>query len=378
MTQEPATQRSRDIVSRCLAGGFALAGIVPAQPSRWAAHLRAWLAAGKHGEMVYLESDAALRASPAGIMQGTRAFIVVADLYATRGMHSPAADGGDEKPLGRIARYARGRNYHDVMKRRLHRIADALRVAYPGSDFRTCVDTAPVPERELAVGAGLGWQAKNTMVIHPKLGSWFLLGAVATNLELTALSASDAPAPIADACGTCTRCIDACPTGAITPYSVDARRCISYLTIEHRSLIDPSLHAGMGDWLFGCDVCQEVCPHNSPRPGGAHASQDDRAAPHAAYAPRTTALPLAAVLDWSGADRERAFSTSAMKRATLGMMKRNAIIAAGNAIRAGTGTELLARLRRLAADETESDLVRATAVQVLRSLDGPSDDIRPA
>lgn len=375
MTNGPATERSRDIVERCLAGGFALAGIVPARPSRWASHLREWLAAGKHGEMDYLEADAALRTAPAGIMEGTRAFIVVADLYATRGTRGRAGGPEADEPSGRLARYAQGRNYHDVMKRRLHRIADALRAVYPGSDFRTCVDTAPVPERELAAGAGLGWQAKNTMVIHPRLGSWFLLGVVATNLELAPLSASDAPAPVADACGSCTRCIDACPTGAITPYSVDARRCISYLTIEHRSLIDPRLHAGMGDWLFGCDICQEVCPHNSPRhadPRGSGEGAAPHALPHAAYAPRTSSLPLAAVLEWSGADRERAFSTSAMKRATLAMMKRNAIIAAGNAIRAGSGTGLTARLRALAADEAEPELVRATAAQVLEGLrDGP-------
>lgn len=367
MTSSPVEHRSRDIVARCLSAGFALTGIVPASPSRWTAHLREWLAAGKHGEMDYLEIDAALRTTPAGIMQGTRAFIVVADLYAARGSQGPSDASEAGEPSGRVARYAQGRNYHDVMKRRLHRIADALRVAYPGSDFRTCVDTAPVPERELAVGAGLGWQAKNTMVIHPRLGSWFLLGVVATNLELAPLSASDAPAPLADSCGTCTRCIDACPTGAITPYSVDARRCVSYLTIEHRSLIDPSLHAGMGGWLFGCDICQDVCPHNSPRPG-APGGSGKGTPPLAAYAPRTTSLPLADVLQWTGADRERAFSTSAMKRATLAMMKRNAIIAAGNAVRAGTGAALLARVRSLAADQAEPELVRATAAQVLESL----------
>lgn len=366
MTSDPAHVRSRDIVGRCAAAGFALAGVVRAGPSQWADHLRAWLSAGKQGEMDYLGDDAALRAAPAGIMEGTRAFIVVADLYAARGARA-GPDGNDAThPAGRIARYAQGRNYHDVMKRRLHRVADALRLAYPGSEFRTCVDTAPVPERELAVGAGLGWQAKNTMVIHPRLGSWFLLGAVATNLDLAPMSASDTAAPLADACGTCTRCIDACPTHAITAYSVDARRCVSYLTIEHRSLIDTDLHPGMGDWLFGCDICQEVCPHNSSRP--APAATSEQAEPHSAYAPRTTRLTLEAVLGWTGADREQAFSTSAMKRATLAMMKRNAIIAAGNAIRAGAGPGLLQRIRSLAADEAEPDLVRATAAQVLDGL----------
>ncbi|MCC6951066.1 MAG: tRNA epoxyqueuosine(34) reductase QueG [Phycisphaerales bacterium] len=371
MTSDPAHLRSRDIVGRCVSAGFALAGVVRAGPSRWAEHLRAWLAAGKQGEMDYLEVDAALRSEPTGIMEGTRAFIVVADLYAPRGTRVAGQGADAAHPAGRIARYAQGRNYHDVMKRRLHRVADALRVAYPGSEFRTCVDTAPVPERELAVGAGLGWQAKSTMVIHPKIGSWFLLGAVATNLDLAPLSASDMPAPLPDACGTCTRCIDACPTHAITAYGVDARRCVSYLTIEHRSLIDPDLHPGIGDWLFGCDICQEVCPHNSARPAVA-AAPSEQAQPDSAYAPRTTSLPLETVLGWTSADRERTFSTSAMKRATLAMMKRNAIIAAGNAIRAGTGPGLLQRIRSLAADEAEPDLVRATAAQVLSGLGDPA------
>ncbi len=162
--------------------------------------------------------------------------------------------------IGRVARYAQGKNYHWVIKNRLHAMSDQLRLEYPEAKFRTFVDTVPVLERELAEMAGIGWQAKNTMVINARLGSYLLLGGVATTLELL-------PPPeqvrSPDHCGTCTRCIDACPTQAITPYSVDGSRCISYLTIEHREVIDPALHEAMGDWVYGCDICQEVCPHNS-------------------------------------------------------------------------------------------------------------------
>src|SRR5262249_20142541 len=147
---------------------------------------------------------------------------------------------------------------------------DSLRERFPAEQFRAFVDTAPVMEREHAARAGLGWIGKHTLIIHPRLGSYMLLGGVLTTMDIPAPAAQRR---VTDHCGTCTRCIDACPTAAITPYSVDATRCISYLTIEHRGEIDPALHEGIGDWLFGCDVCQEVCPHNGGRdqtPGTKH------------------------------------------------------------------------------------------------------------
>lgn len=361
---------SQAVLSRCESLGFALYGVAPVQDSPRAEHLRQWLSNGKHGSMAYLAEELAIRSSPGRVFEGAKSFIVVADQYEGRGDVAPA------KPAhGRIARYARGRDYHITLKKRLHTLADDLRLAYPGSDFRTCVDTAPVPERELAELAGLGWIGKNTMLINPRVGSWFVLGIVATNLEL-------APTPaekrIPDHCGTCTRCIDACPTSAITPYSVDASRCISYLTIEHREAIPPSLARGMGDWVFGCDVCQEVCPHNSPR-------EHDTGTPHEAYAPKQHTFDLLNVLNWDEPARRDAFSGTAMKRITLAMMKRNAIIAAGNAIASSFGAPhgsavapqpadpaalaaLRTRITELAADPTEPTLVRDTARDVLSSL----------
>jgi epoxyqueuosine reductase len=364
-----------DILRRCREHGFAAAGVAPAGPSLQFSHLSAWLSAGKHGDMDYMLRDLDLRENPAKILDGARSFIVVADRYAARGAASNPSP-GDDQPAGRIARYAQGRNYHTVMKKRLHSIADALRVEYPGSEFRTCVDTAPVMEREIAAMAGIGWQAKNAMVIHPRLGSYFFLGVVATTLDL--------PVPeeqrrTLDHCGTCTRCIDACPTGAIEPYKVDGSRCVSYLTIEHRGRVDPALHEGMGQWLFGCDICQEVCPHNSPRTGHDDAQRTHAATDaatdvvlDAAYRPRTTHLALLDVLGWNAAAREEAFRVSAMKRATLGMMKRNALIAAGNALQKRPNATLLARVQEVSADTSEPELVRETAHDVLVGLGIPA------
>jgi epoxyqueuosine reductase len=353
----PVGELTRDVLNRCRRLGFALAGVADAAPSRWRAEVLAWLAAGRHGTMDYLERDLELRFDPAGVLPGTRAFIMVADIYAGRNDPPPPPAA---QPSGRVARYAQGLDYHRTMKRRLHALSDDLRVAYPGWNFRTFVDTVPVLERELAQRAGLGWQGKNTMVIHPRLGSYLLLAGVATTLPLE-------PPPehevITDHCGTCTRCIDACPTGAITPWSVDGSRCISYLTIEQRGEIDPSFHAAMGAWVYGCDVCQEVCPHNSPRP-------EPLPGRHEAYQPRNVSLPLLDVLGWDEEARRAAFQSSSMKRATLAMMKRNALIAAGNLLRERPDPALFARIEQLATDESEPELVRNTAASVLVSLRG--------
>lgn len=354
--QQPSTIEgiTQDVLERYRRAGFALAGVAPVAPLEHAEHLRAWLGAGKHGSMQYLEQDLLVRCEPWRILEGTRAFIVVADQYATRNDRpEDASPMPSAQPMGKVARYARGRNYHEVMKRRLHRVADGLRADYAGSDFRTCVDTAPVPERELAVLAGLGWQAKNTMLIHPRLGSYLLLGVVATTMELRPASPQTR---VPDSCGSCTRCIDACPTGAITPYSIDASRCVSYLTIERRAAIAPELARHLDGWIFGCDICQEVCPHNSPRAGTLDVGEA-----HPAYAPRTGSLPILDVLGWDEAQRRQAFSTSAMKRASLAVMKRNALLLAAELLRRTPDAALLARLRAIAHDASEPELVREAA-----------------
>jgi epoxyqueuosine reductase len=215
---------------------------------------------------------------------------------------------------GRIARYALGRDYHELMAAKLHALADWLREIEPKAETRCSVDTAPVMEKELAARAGIGWMGKNTCVINEKIGSWIFLGEVLTTLALPADEAA------VDRCGSCRRCIDACPTQAITePYQLDARKCISYLTIEHREPIEPELAAKMGDWIYGCDICQDVCPWN----------RDPPAAIDPALQPRWSggALDLAEVAGWTDSDYQRELRGSAMKRAKLPMLKRNVEIA---------------------------------------------------
>ncbi|GAB4547088.1 MAG: tRNA epoxyqueuosine(34) reductase QueG [Phycisphaerales bacterium] len=322
--------------------------MIPLRPSDEGDRLDAWLDAGMHGSMGYMHEHAHLRKDAGLLLEGARSVVMVADQYAQRGAH----DGAPPPHSGRIARYARGRDYHTVIKKRLHALCDELHTDHPGARFRAFTDTAPIMEREQALRAGLGWIGKHTLLIHKRRGSYLLLGGVLTTLELEPPRTQRVET---DRCGTCTRCIDACPTGAITPYRVDARRCISYLTIERRERIDPGLHAGMGDWIFGCDICQDVCPHNSVR----RTLPTGRA--HPAYEERRAGFDLLEVLGWTEEDRRAAFTTSAMKRATLSMMKRNALIALGN-----TGAH---RAHIEAHLDDEDELVRTTAHDVLARLD---------
>lgn len=317
-----ARMRGEDVVARCRGMGFALAGVCAAEPSARGEFFREWIGAGRHGSMTWLAREVETRLDPRALLPGARSIVVVADLYTPRG--AGAGPEATREGWGKVARYARGEDYHEVVKRRLHTLCDEWRERLPAEAFRACVDTAPLLEREHAARAGLGWIGKHTLLIHPELGSYFFLGAIVTTAEIT-LPAGQAVEP--DHCGTCTRCIDACPTDAITPYSVDASRCVSYLTIERRAEIAEPLRAGVGDWLYGCDVCQEVCPHNSPRTGEGPARNAEPAREE--YAPRFVALRIDEVAAWSAEDRARALKGSAMKRATLEMMRRNAAIVKG-------------------------------------------------
>lgn len=339
--------------------GFGLVGFAPAMPSDYRDELRGWLADGKHGEMDYLNRNVETRLDPCELVEGAQSIIVAADFYHKP--QPPTPHPTADKPLGRIARYARGDDYHKVMKKRLHTMADTLRERHPAGAFRVAVDTAPVLEREHAARAGLGWTGKHTLLIHPRKGSWMLLGVIVTTLRL---HTDNEPRPPESHCGTCTRCIDACPTDCITPYSVDASRCISYLTLEHRGPIAPGLHEPMGDWVAGCDVCQQVCPFNRAS-GGGHRGSDTPINP--AYIPRAVfdpGLPLLELLDWSAEDRQQAFIKSALKRVKLDMLKRNALIAAGNYLSREDDPALRKRVRELVDDRNESELVRLTARQV--------------
>jgi epoxyqueuosine reductase len=232
--------------------GFVACGITTVEPVPHAEELDRWLAGGYAGNMRYLHRQARKRKDPRLADPAATRVIVVLDNYY---YPDPADDAPHTSP--RIARYARGRDYHQVTLARLLNLADFLR-RNGATAARPYVDTGPVAERELAQRAGLGWIGKNTMLLRPGLGSWFFIGTVLTDLLLPA----DEPFT-ADHCGSCTRCLDACPTEAfVEPRLLDATRCISYLTIEHKGPIPPSLAGRMEGWAFGCDICNEVCPWN--------------------------------------------------------------------------------------------------------------------
>ena len=231
--------------------GFDACGITDLAPSRAAAALELWLDRGFHGEMRYVEHQLPVRREPARAWPEARSAIVVLDNYYQR-------DAEPAPGRGRVACYALGEDYHQVMKQKLQQLGARLVSAAGQGRFRSYVDAGPLPERELARRAGLGWVAKNTMLIRPGVGSFTFIGVLLTDLALP----RDQPFE-ADRCGSCRRCLDACPTGAFPePGVLDATRCISYLTIEARGAIPEALIPLVGDWLFGCDVCQDVCPWN--------------------------------------------------------------------------------------------------------------------
>jgi len=233
--------------------GFSAVGIAALERNPHAAELDRWLADGHAGTMTYLNRQAEKRKDPRLVMPGAKTAVVTLTNY----FH------GDRIPnpaprVPRVAQYAWSPDYHDVLGERLEQLATAIREFVPGATTRCYVDAGPVPERELAQLAGLGWIGKNMMLIHPEIGSFTFIGVVLTDAGLEPDPPFDA-----DRCGTCRRCLDACPTQAfVGPRDLDARACISYLTIEHRGEFDETQRAQVGDWLFGCDVCQDVCPWN--------------------------------------------------------------------------------------------------------------------
>ncbi len=311
-----------------------------------AGHFEAWLGAGRPGEMPWLASarHRARRSDPARILPGIRSILCVVMC------HEPEADDARIARLGRIARYAAGEDYHRVMRDLLGTLARFIEEALPGARALWYADTGAILERGWAERAGLGWNAKHSGLISPALGSWLLLGEVLVDRELE----PDAPFD-RERCGTCTRCLAACPTGAIVaPGQVDARRCISYLTIEHPGPIEPELRPLMGDWIFGCDVCQEVCPWN-------------RFAPPPRVA-RLRALPfdnwmLERFLTLDEPGFRALFAASTIRRPGRGRFLRNVCVALGNRGQAAAAPAL-ARAR----DADPDPLVREHAAWALDEI----------
>ena len=286
--------------------GFDLVAVGPATPPEHGAEFEAWLDAGHAGAMRYLERGRVARLDPGRVLSGARSIVAVALNYF-QGLDAPGPR--------HVARYAWGDDYHEVMEPRLKTLVDDLSAAAPGSQGRAYVDTGPVLERDLAARAGLGWIGKNTMLLHPALGSYFFIGIVVTTAEL------EVDAPLPDRCGSCTRCLEACPTGAFpAPYVLDARRCISYLTIELRGSIPRALREETGGLAFGCDVCQDVCPWNRRAPVTREAALLARELP--------TLTELAVLSDQTYRERLR---RSPLKRARRPGLARNATVALGNA-----------------------------------------------
>ncbi len=305
-----AIERTELVKRLAFEQGFERCGIAAPGPIERGEYLRAWLATGRAGSMGYLHRRISSRLDPRELLAGARAVIVVALQY-----HQPEPPVPDDRPRGRVAMYAWGEDYHTVIREKLDALIACLRSElHEAFDAKACVDTSAIVERELAAAAGVGWIGKNTLVLNPELGSYFFLGEIITTLDL----APDAVS--ADHCGTCTRCLDACPTGAFPKaYEMDARRCISYLTIEHRGAIAPELQAGIQDWVFGCDICQQVCPFNRKSPS--------------THEPRFAIRPLGArpsleeIKNWNESEYRASVNGSATDRATLAMWKRNAQIA---------------------------------------------------
>src|SRR6185437_5191981 len=334
--------------------GFELAGVTSAIPTADAGTFQDWARRGLAGEMAYLtDYRAGLRLDPRQLLPSARSIVCVGKLYNGPEPYSTRLFSGfSRQDLGWISRYAWGDDYHDLMRAGLKQLAQRMAEAAGPFEHKICVDTAPLLERSYARLAGLGWIGKNTCLINQKQGSWFFLGELLTSLDL----APDTPPP--DRCGTCTRCIDACPTAAIRPspdsvgWELDARLCISYFTIELREDVPEENRDAMGNHVFGCDICQDVCPWNQRAPVSREAG----------FAPRGFAPPLAKLASLTEEEFAEVFRGSPVRRAKYRGFLRNVAIAMGNSGQ----PEFRAPLARLA--ESADELVASHARWALAEL----------
>ena len=288
--------------------GFSKVGIVAAEPlEAEGERLATWLKRGYHGEMAWLEREPEKRSDPRLLFPDARSVIVVALNYYTGHQHS------DDPEKGKLSRYAWGDDYHDVVRERLNELLGWIKSENPEADGKICVDTAPMMDKAWAVRAGLGWLGKHSNVITTDLGSWVFIGEIILNLELDYQTEI-----VEDHCGTCTACLDACPTAAIVePYVVDSRKCISYATIELRDdKLPAEITANLDGWIYGCDICQDVCPWN----------RFEQHSGESRFEPRMgeTSLDLDEIADMPHEDYVTRFRRSAIKRTKLTGLKRNA------------------------------------------------------
>jgi epoxyqueuosine reductase len=346
--REAAAALSTAVKAEALRIGFDLVGIVSAVAPATFADFQEWLRQGFAGEMKYLGRREEAYAHPRHVMPAVRSVIMLAANYRTADPAPP------EVLTGRVSRYAwNDGDYHTLLRERLEKLADYLHRERPGCRTRAVVDTAPLLERDFARAAGLGWFGKNTMLINKRQGSWLFLSGLLTDLEME----PDAPHETSH-CGTCTRCLEACPTDAFPePYVLDARKCISYLTIELKGPIPAELRDGVGDWLFGCDICQDVCPWNKKAP-----RKND-----VAFRPRTDLNPanLISLLELDEMAFERTFGQSALSRPGRAGILRNAAIVLGNQ----QDERAVPALDRALSDEEA--VVRGAAAWALGKIGGP-------
>ena len=341
-------KKKADLAAEAEAVGFSAMRVTrPDAVPQIAARLQEFLAAGRHGQMGWMAERTHWRGDPAALWPEARSVIMLAELYTPD--HDPLA-ALESRDRAAVSVYAQGRDYHDLVKKRLKRLGRWLLERNPGEAIKVFVDTAPVMEKPLAQAAGLGWQGKHTNLLSRELGSWFFLGAIFTTLELPV------DAPEHQHCGNCRACLDICPTGAFpAPFQLDARRCISYLTIEHKGPVDPELRPLMGNRIYGCDDCLAVCPWNKFARQGSETR----------YRGLVDAPLLAdlAVLD-DAAFRAR-FSGSPIKRIGRDRLVRNVLYAIGN-----SGLPALARLARALLDDADPAVADAASWALQRLEQG--------
>jgi epoxyqueuosine reductase len=304
-----------DLKRRAIDEGFDLVGVAETAAARSATHLERWLESGMHGEMEYMARTRMVRSDPRLLLPGCNSVVAVAMSYHCSHPDSTTLGADDGRVW--VSRYAWGRDYHRILKKKLTRLGRWLAEQRPGAQWRACVDTAPILEREWAARAGLGWIGKNTLLLNREFGSELFLGILLTDQEMR----SDRPRP--EHCGTCTACLDACPTQAfVEPKVLDARRCVGYLTVEHRSEIPREFRSGVGAMIAGCDICQEVCPWTRRAPADLHPE----------FAPETRRL-RPKLGDLEGLDEEGYAEWrkgSALNRIGFEQFRRNLEVASGN------------------------------------------------